>query len=103
MFEHAVYSVISPEGCASILWRSAEHAKDASEALKLTANDMKSLGVIDAIVPEPLGAAHRDPDTAIKNLGDAIAAELADISGKSSQALITERREKYLKFGSNQL
>jgi acetyl-CoA carboxylase carboxyl transferase subunit alpha len=103
MFEHAVYSVISPEGCASILWRSAEHAKDASEALKLTANDMKSLGVIDAIVPEPLGAAHRDPDTAIKNLGDAIAAELADISGKSSQALITERREKYLKFGSDQL
>ena len=103
MFEHAVYSVISPEGCASILWRSAEHAKDASEALKLTANDMKSLGVIDAIVPEPLGAAHRDPDTAIKNLGDAIAAELADIAGKSGKELIKERREKYLKFGSDQL
>ena len=64
---------------------------------------MKSLGVIDAIVPEPLGAAHRDPDTAIKNLGDAIAAELADIAGKSGKELIKERREKYLKFGSDQL
>ena len=69
MYEHAVYSVISPEGCASILWRSADHARDAAEALRLTANDMATLGVIDQIVAEPLGAAHRDPEKAIDNLG----------------------------------
>ena len=72
MYEHAVYSVISPEGCASILWRSADHARDAAEALRLTANDMATLGVIDQIVAEPLGAAHRDPEKAIDNLGEAL-------------------------------
>jgi len=103
MFEHAVYSVISPEGCASILWRSSDHAKEASQALKLTAQDMKQLGVIDAIVPEPLGAAHRDPETAIANLGDTIAKELEAVEGMKPKALIADRRKKYLKFGSENL
>lgn len=70
MFEHAIYSVISPEGCASILWRSGDHAKDAAEALRITSAHMKELGVIDAIVAEPLGGAHRDQATAIASLGD---------------------------------
>ena len=65
MFEHAVYSVISPEGCASILWRTADKAAEAAEAMKITAHDLQALGVVDRIVPEPLGGAHRDPDAAI--------------------------------------
>ena len=65
MFEHAIYSVISPEGCASILWRTADKAADAAEAMRITAQDQQSLGVVDRIVPEPLGGAHRDPDEAI--------------------------------------
>ena len=72
MLEHAVYSVISPEGCASILWRSAEQAKEAAEALKLTAEDLLKLGIIDEIVLEPLGGAHRDRNRTIESLGDAI-------------------------------
>ena len=99
MFEHAIYSVISPEGCASILWRSADHAEDAANALKLTAKDMLKLGVVDDIVPEPLGAAHRDPDTAIANLGDALAEQLQALSGKDADSLRHDRRQKYLKFG----
>ena len=70
MFEHAVYSVISPEGCASILWRSAERAQDAAEAMKLTAQDLQKLGVVDEVVPEPLGGAHRQPIEALDALGD---------------------------------
>lgn len=99
MFEHAIYSVISPEGCASILWRSADHAEEAARALKLTAKDMMKLGVVDSIVPEPLGAAHRDPDTAIANLGDALAGQLEELADKDSATLIGERQQKYLKFG----
>ena len=76
MFEHAVYSVISPEGCASILWRTADKAADAAEAMKITAQDLQSLGVVDRIVPEPLGGAHRNPDGAISNLKEAIVEEL---------------------------
>src|SRR5260370_34328 len=76
MLEHAVYSVISPEGCASILWRSAEKAQDAAEALKLTAQDLQRLGVIDEVIPEPLGGAHRDPASAIAALGASIEAAL---------------------------
>ena len=96
MFEHAVYSVISPEGCASILWRSAEHAETAATALRLTAADMEKLGVVDKVVAEPLGAAHREPEEAIASLGDAIADELAGLSGLSESALIEQRQEKYI-------
>ncbi|MEH3036822.1 MAG: acetyl-CoA carboxylase carboxyltransferase subunit alpha [Sphingomonas adhaesiva] len=99
MFEHAVYSVISPEGCASILWRTADKAADAAEAMKVTAQDLKSLGVIDGIVAEPVGGAHRDPAAAIAVLGDALEAQLRDLTGMGGDALRRDRREKFLKMG----
>ncbi len=100
MFEHAVYSVISPEGCASILWRSAEFAKDAAEALKITAQDLQKLGVIDRIVPEPLGGAHRDRATALDALGDALAEELGSLASIDGEQLRAERRDKFLEMGA---
>ena len=103
MYEHAVYSVISPEGCASILWRSADHAKVAAEALRLTAQDMATLGVVDAVVPEPLGAAHREPHEAIESLGDTIADQLKSMSGLSAAELIQQRQDKYLAIGDKGL
>ncbi len=103
MYEHAVYSVISPEGCASILWRSAEHAKTAAEALRLTADDMAKLGVVDEVVPEPLGAAHRDPHVAINDLGDAIERQLKAMSGLSGDALVKDRHDKYITLGDKGL
>jgi len=103
MYEHAVYSVISPEGCASILWRSADHAKDAAEALKLTAQDMEALGVVDQIVPEPLGAAHRHPEEAIGNLGDAVEQQLKSLKDLSGEELIRQRQDKYLNLGDKGL
>jgi acetyl-CoA carboxylase carboxyl transferase subunit alpha len=99
MMEHAVYSVISPEGCASILWRTADKAAEAAEAMKVTAQDLKTLGVIDEIVPEPLGGAHRDADTAIRALGDAIEASLAGLEDRSADALRQGRRRKFLEMG----
>ncbi|MCR9175155.1 MAG: acetyl-CoA carboxylase carboxyltransferase subunit alpha [Alphaproteobacteria bacterium] len=100
MFEHAVYSVISPEGCASILWRSAEFAKDAAEALKITAQDLQKLGVIDRIVPEPVGGAHRDRTTALDALGDAISEELGALASTEGGQLRAERRDKFLEMGA---
>ncbi|WP_315762704.1 acetyl-CoA carboxylase carboxyltransferase subunit alpha [Sphingomonas sp. Y38-1Y] len=99
MMEHAVYSVISPEGCASILWRTADKAADAAEAMKVTAQDLMALGVIDRVVPEPLGGAHRDAAAAITALGDAIEASLAALEGQTPEALKKARREKFLKMG----
>lgn len=99
MMEHAVYSVISPEGCASILWRTADKAADAAEAMKVTAQHLLALGVIDTIVPEPLGGAHRDPATAIDTLGDAIQAALGELAGRDAAALRRDRREKFLAMG----
>ncbi len=99
MFEHAVYSVISPEGCASILWRTSDRASDAAQAMKMTANDLKSLGVIDRIVPEPVGGAHRDPGLASANLGYAIGEELDALSVYSSVELRQRRRVKFLAMG----
>ena len=99
MFEHAVYSVISPEGCASILWRTAERAADAAEAMKVTAQDLKQLGVIDRIVPEPLGGAHRSPDEAISALGTAIGEELDALALSSPAQLRAQRRSKFLSIG----
>lgn len=99
MFEHAVYSVISPEGCASILWRTADKAPEAAEAMKVTAQDLKGLGVIDGIVPEPLGGAHRAPGEAIAKLGDAIEASLGDLAGLDRDALRRGRRDKFLAMG----
>lgn len=99
MFEHAVYSVISPEGCASILWRTNDRAADAAQAMKMTASDLKSLGVIDSIVPEPLGGAHRDPILAIANLGAAIEQSLNDLTKLSRGDLRRQRHAKFLKMG----
>jgi len=99
MFEHAVYSVISPEGCASILWRTADKAPEAAEAMKVTAQDLKELGVIDTIVSEPLGGAHRDPAQAIANLGNALDTALGDMAGQSPDQLRRGRRDKFLAIG----
>ncbi len=99
MLEHAVYSVISPEGCASILWRTADRAADAAEAMRITADDLKQLGVIERVVPEPLGGAHRSPADAIASLGEALEAELGELSRLSRKELRQQRREKYLAIG----
>ncbi len=103
MLEHSVYSVISPEGCASILWRSSEHAKEAAEALKLTAQDLNKVGVIDSVVPEPLGGAHRDKEATIESVGDALESALADLRGHNGADIRAKRREKFLEMGQKGL
>jgi acetyl-CoA carboxylase carboxyl transferase subunit alpha len=103
MMEHAIYSVISPEGCASILWRDGEHAREAAEALRLTAQDLLRLGIIDAIVPEPLGGAHREPQAAIAALGEAIDAALRPLTGVDGDELRARRREKFLAMSGHGL
>jgi acetyl-CoA carboxylase carboxyl transferase subunit alpha len=100
MFEHAVYAVISPEGCASILWRTADKAADAAEAMRVTAADLERLGVIDRIVPEPVGGAHRDADEAIDRLGIAIGAALDELAPLSADQLRADRRQKFLTMGN---
>ncbi len=99
MFEHAVYSVISPEGCASILWRTAEKAPEAAEAMKVTAQHLKRLGVIDRIVKEPIGGAHRDPQAAARALGNALGEELTELGNFSSEHLIKMREDRFLQLG----
>ncbi len=99
MFEHAVYSVISPEGCASILWRTADKAADAAEAMRVTANDLMALGAVDRIVPEPLGGAHRDPSEAVANLKTAILEELDGLAKLGRGQLLEQRRKKFLAIG----
>jgi acetyl-CoA carboxylase carboxyl transferase subunit alpha len=101
MLEHAIYSVISPEGAASILWRDAARAKDAAAAMKITAQDLKKMGVIDEIVPEPKGGAHRAASEAIAATGDVIARALKSFEGVSGDVLRTQRREKFLGIGRN--
>ena len=103
MLEHSVYSVISPEGCASILWKDAEKMREAAEALRLTAQDLQKLGVIDRIITEPLGGAQRDRSATIEAVGKAIEAMLGDLSGKSADWLIKDRRQKFLGMGSKGL
>jgi acetyl-CoA carboxylase carboxyl transferase subunit alpha len=98
MLEHSIYSVISPEGCASILWRTAEKAAEAAEAMRVTAGDLKQLGVIDRIVPEPVGGAHRHPAQAIAALGEAIGEELAELEALSSDEVRAHRRRKFLEL-----
>lgn len=101
MFEHAVYSVISPEGCASILWRTAEKAPMAAEAMKMTAQDLEKLSVIDRIVPEPLGGAQRNPQAAAETLAAAIGEELDALAGLDSEALRRQREDRFLAIGRN--
>lgn len=100
MFEHAVYSVISPEGCASILWRTGDKAAEAAEAMQITAQHLKQLGVIDRIIAEPVGGAQRVPDVAIKTLGDAIAESLRSLGTLSREAIKANRRKKFLAIGA---
>jgi len=99
MFEHAVYSVISPEGCASILWRTADKASDAAEAMKITASDLQALGVVDRIIDEPLGGAHRHPDAAMGELKQALVEELDGCSALGPKELLAQRRAKFLAVG----
>ena len=99
MLEHSIYSVISPEGCAAILWRSAEQAPAAAEAMKLTAQDLLALGLIDEVVTEPLGGAHREPAQAIHAVGDAIDRHLGGLLGLPGAELRHRRREKFLRMG----
>jgi acetyl-CoA carboxylase carboxyl transferase subunit alpha len=103
MLEHSVYSVISPEGCASILWKDSEKMREAAEALRLTAQDLEKLGVTDRIIPEPLGGAHRDRTATIEAVGAAISAMLGELDGKSPKKLVKERRRKFLDLGSKGL
>jgi acetyl-CoA carboxylase carboxyl transferase subunit alpha len=103
MLEHSIYSVISPEGCASILWKDAEKMREAAEALRLTAQDLQKLGIIDRIVKEPLGGAQRSPKEAIEAVGKAIESMLAELSSKKPEALIKDRRQKFLDMGSKGL
>jgi len=100
MLEHSIYSVISPEGCASILWRSAEKTKEATEALHLTAQDLHKLGIIDEIVPEPLGGAHREPQKAVDFLRAAIKRNLQDLQGTNYTKLKKARTNKFMDIGS---
>lgn len=99
MLEHSIYSVISPEGCASILWRSAEFAKDAARSLRLTAQDLKQLGIIDTIIEEPMGGAHREPERTIDVVGDYIERALAELKPLDGATLKTRRRQKFLEIG----
>jgi acetyl-CoA carboxylase carboxyl transferase subunit alpha len=99
MLEHSIYSVISPEGCAAILWRAAEKAPEAAEALKFTAQDLLALGLVDEVVPEPLGGAHRGRQTTIRAVGDAIERHLSELCGRDGAALVASRREKFLAMG----
>ncbi|MBM3611603.1 MAG: acetyl-CoA carboxylase carboxyltransferase subunit alpha [Alphaproteobacteria bacterium] len=103
MLEHSIYSVISPEGCASILWKDAEKMREAAEALRLTAQDLLKLGVIDRIVKEPVGGAQRDRAATIEAVGKAIEAMLKDLAGKKPEALIRDRRQKFLDMGTKGL
>lgn len=99
MLEHAIYSVISPEGAASILWRDSARAQDAATAMKITANDLLNLKIIDGIVEEPLGGAQRDPETVIDRTGEVIASALKDLAGLSRDDILRHRREKFLAIG----
>ncbi|HYV68980.1 MAG TPA: carboxyltransferase subunit alpha, partial [Pseudolabrys sp.] len=101
MLEHAIYSVISPEGAASILWRDTAKAQEAATSMKITAQDMVRFGVIDTVVAEPTGGAHRDPQAAIALTGEAIAGALSDLQGLDREAIRKHRREKFLAMGRN--
>ncbi|MEC7512771.1 MAG: acetyl-CoA carboxylase carboxyltransferase subunit alpha, partial [Pseudomonadota bacterium] len=99
MLEHSIYTVASPEACASILWRSSEHANTAATALKVTAQDLEQLGVIDRILTEPVGGAHRDRAQMMSDVGLAVAGELAKLASLSPQELRDNRRQKFLDMG----
>ncbi|MFG6540508.1 acetyl-CoA carboxylase carboxyltransferase subunit alpha, partial [Sulfitobacter sp. M22298] len=99
MLEHSVYSVITPEGCASILWKDSEKMREAAEQMRLTADELKTLGVIDQIIPEPMGGAHRHAEESITAVGKSIEAMFKELDGKDGKTLVQERRTKFLEMG----
>jgi acetyl-CoA carboxylase carboxyl transferase subunit alpha len=99
MLEHAIYSVISPEGAASILWRDTAKAQEAASNMKITAQDLVRFGVVDAIVPEPTGGAHRDPAAAVAAMGEAIGSALGEMRGLDRASIVRLRREKFTAIG----
>ncbi|RYE65636.1 MAG: acetyl-CoA carboxylase carboxyl transferase subunit alpha, partial [Rhizobiaceae bacterium] len=101
MLEHSIYSVISPEGAASILWRDSTRAREAATNMKITSDDLKGLGIIDEIIPEPIGGAHRDPETVIAATGKVIASALEELGKLSGIELRNQRRQKFLDIGRN--
>ena len=101
MLEHSIYSVISPEGAASILWRDATRAQEAATSMKITAQDLQQLGIIDGIIPEPVGGAHRGHDAVISSTADTLDAALKEFDGKSGDEILKQRREKFLAIGRN--
>ena len=103
MLEHAIYSVISPEGCASILWKDSERMREAAEALRLTAQDLSALGVIDRVIREPVGGAHRDKAATVAAVGKAVSAALAELRGQEGRELRDARRRKFLSLGQKGL
>jgi acetyl-CoA carboxylase carboxyl transferase subunit alpha len=103
MLENSVYSVITPEGCASILWRSNANAEEAAEAMKMTASDLRKLDVIDDVIPEPMGGAHRSPDEAIDNVGKAVSQALGELSQLDADTLRRKRQDKFLAMGKKGL
>jgi len=103
MLEHSVYSVITPEGCASILWKDSEKMREAAEAMRITAQELRKLGVVDRLIDEPLGGAHRDRDASIEAVGKALGAMLGEMDGKTPAKLIQSRREKFLAMGAKGL
>ena len=103
MLEHSIYSVISPEGCASILWKDSEKMREAAEALRLTAQNLRDLGVVDRVITEPMGGAHRNRETAIAAVGKAIETMLGELAGMDAQTLVRDRRQKFLDMGSKGL
>ena len=102
MLEHSVYSVISPEGCAAILWKDSDKMREAAEALRLTAQDLQKLTVADQVIPEPVGGAHRGREETIKSVGDALETLLADLDGKEGDALVASRRKRFLDLGKSE-
>jgi len=101
MLEHSVYSVISPEGCAAILWKDSEKMREAAEALRLTAQDLKELSVADVVIPEPVGGAHREREETIKAVGKSIESLLQELEDQDGQKLIASRRQRFLDLGKS--
>ena len=102
MLEHSIYSVISPEGCASILWRDPSKSLEAAEAMKLTANDLINLGVVDEVIKEPLGGAHRDNETIAKDVKNSILQNLKSFENLNGEEIYNQRKNKFLKIGRDQ-
>ena len=102
MLQYSTYSVISPEGCASILWKDASNAEQAATALGITSKRLKKLGLVDAVIPEPLGGAHKDPDTVAKSIGDTIESQLEELDQLTTESLLDKRFQKLLDYGEYQ-